>query len=160
MASLALCLSFVMGSEHTWTPVHAAVPQCTLTPGLIRGTSKAFHHTQTPSAADCCTVCLATSKCAAFNWEPDKNRPRGVCYLQRDSSARTSPHNGTISGTPSSPLPPTTEVTVAVGHWYHTVDTGFKCWTIDASENRGWEQRNLSDPKLRYLAAASLPGGA
>ena len=31
-------------------------------------------------------------------------------------------------------------------------------WTIDASQNRGWEQRNLTDPKLLYLAAQSGGG--
>ena len=43
------------------------------------------------------------------------------------------------------------------GVYWHT-DPHFKSWNIDASPNRGWEVRNLSQPKLHYLAAASLPG--
>lgn len=51
------------------------------------------------------------------------------------------------------------EVTVSIiPHVYHNISTDFNCWTIDASENRGWEQRNLSDPKLLYLASQSKVG--
>ena len=44
----------------------------------------------------------------------------------------------------------------------NTVDDGFKTWNIDASPNRGWDRRDLSDPRLHslgkhlYLATSTL----
>eukprot|EP01052_Picozoa_sp_SAG31_P018193 SAG31_NODE_1278_length_9041_cov_3.415231_1_plen_2946_part_10 len=49
------------------------------------------------------------------------------------------------------------DVTVKAGVVART-DPGFKCWTIDSSADRQFFTRNLSDPQLHYLAAASLPG--
>ena len=67
-----------------------------------------------------------------------------------------------LAQAPTPPNPPNPSVTTAQvgisGNVYWRTDARFKSWNIDASENRGWEVRNLSQPKLRYLAAASLPG--
>ena len=45
----------------------------------------------------------------------------------------------------------TNGITNKVSRW-------FKSWNIDASPNRQWETRNLSDSLLHFLAAASEPG--
>ena len=62
-------------------------------------------------------------------------------------------------GPPGPPAPPAVlAATVTIGLLRHRIDPDFRCWTIDASINRGWEARNLADPKLQYLAKESRPG--
>lgn len=61
------------------------------------------------------------------------------------------------------PLPSPThhhfqQVTVDNRNVLSTVHPRFKSWNIDASANRGFFWRNLSDPQLHYLAKSSAPG--
>ena len=138
---------------------------CELHPGELLGSGRCYRNVKSKTVSECCDECKKDKRCAAFNWEP--HRAKGICYLQSDSyNARPSPHNGTISGLsnnpPSpgpSPNPPLSaaEVTISGQVYWHT-DPRFKSWNIDASPNRGWEVRNLSQPKLHRMAAASLPG--
>jgi hypothetical protein len=134
--------------------------------------------------ASCAAKCCAEHRCAAYAFRiaPDDdnaaitaaaplNSPRGNCWLKdndadghvdasRASATCRPPQPAPPPPSPGPPNPPIAAVSVEVsstGVYWHT-DRRFKSWNIDASPNRGWEVRNLSQPKLHYLAAASLPG--
>jgi hypothetical protein len=59
---------------------------------------------------------------------------------------------------PAPPAPPgPSHVTVDFGTIVNTVDERFVSFALDGSYNRGWFQRNLSNPKLRFLAKQLAP---
>ena len=121
--------------------------------------AKAYYSTSVPDVASCCSLCAsAAPACAAFTFEAHK----GVCYLKNNTDA-TLQREGAISGAmPAAPTPPPAPfdatVAVATAALRSTVDPGFKCWNIDASPNRQWDLRDLSDPLLHSLGRQSLPG--
>ena len=160
LRSAALLMTVVATCAHV--AVELAPPPAPSACGVLRhgvlfGSQHAFYHEKTQTAGACCDLCVSTQKCVAFNWEGDED---GTCYLQADAdNVRPSHKNNTISGSTLPPPPNVPTATVSVGdHVVHRTDPGFRSWTIDASPNRGWEQRNLSLPKLHYLAGASTPG--
>ncbi len=82
---------------------------------------------------------------------------RHECFLKNGTEGRRAGGSGTVSGVPApSPIPPPT-ITLWRGVISRT-DPFYKSWNIDASPNRQWDSRNLSDPILHYLASASEPG--
>lgn len=83
----------------------------------------------------------------------------GVCFLKNSTWASHS-QKGAVSGSfapPPAPTPTVASVTV-LPTVVNVVDEGFKTWNIDASPNREWDTRDLSQPLLHSLGQQSLPG--
>jgi hypothetical protein len=145
-----------------------ASTNCSLTKDRTVGSTKAFSHPGCDAVEECCKICADNPKCAAFNYEASESK----CFLQSDADDRgpAGVKPGAVSGIPNGPSPPSPSpspspriMKLALSKVYHHIDPNFKCWTIDASQNREWETRNLSqnapgNDKLYYLAKASLPG--
>lgn len=110
---------------------------------------------ESTSVGECCALCQKLPSCRAFTLEPPERR----CYLKSCANGSTpaAPGQGTVSGAP--PPAPIEPVLITAEYGVtNTVSRWFKSWNIDASPNRQWETRDLSDPLLHYLAAASEPG--
>lgn len=134
------------------------VPSCSLRllPDVKVGpASCTLGFNESASVGECCALCQKLPSCRAFTLEPAERR----CYLKSCANGSTpvSPEQGTVSGAP--PPAPLEPVLITAEHGVtNTVSRWFKSWNIDASPNRQWETRDLSDPLLHYLAAASEPG--
>jgi hypothetical protein len=111
-----------------------------------------------PSAEQCCNLCATTANCTVFTFEAAEQK----CYFKSadDSFSRFAPNatSGYIGTYPPTPAPPSTVSIVIEPRIINIIDEGFKCWNIDASPNRQFETRDLSDPYLTYLGKESLPG--
>ena len=110
---------------------------------------------ESTAAEECCALCQAHPLCVAFTLEPTERR----CYLKScaNGSAPAAPGRGTVSG--AQPPPPVEPVLITAEYGVsNIVSRWFKSWNIDASPNRQWETRDLSNPLLHYLATASQPG--
>ena len=107
------------------------------------------------TVAECCDGCQANSQCQTFTFEPSEGR----CFLKNCSTDRFF-RAGAVSGLPPPPPPaPITPLNITASYGVvNNVSRWFKSWNIDASPNRQWETRDLSDPKLHFLASASEPG--
>jgi hypothetical protein len=129
--------------------------QCTfkLDPGYIIGSSSYKTLPGCGSAAACCSRCSADKACSAFTYEPSWHE----CFLKNNTEGRRGGSSGTVSGAPPPPPLAAPVVTLQYGPISHT-GSHYKSWNIDASPNRQWDVRNLSDPQLHYLAGASEPG--
>jgi heparanase 1 len=124
-----------------------------LLPGVIIGPASYQNIGQCASVAACCAACGSSSSCQAFTYET----VRKECYLKNSTVGGGGGHRGAVSGRrPPPPLPPPV-VTLRPGV-VHTIDRHYKSWNIDASPNRQWDTRNLSEPLLHYLANGSEPG--
>jgi heparanase 1 len=138
-----------------------AATTCSLVNDTVLGTKAVtFNHSSQTSVEDCCDHCHATLNCRVFTFEPSSNG----CFLKSANDLSTF-RAGAISGTTGTfpptppPTPERTNVDITINpHVTNTIDPGFKCWNIDASPNRQWETRDLSDPFLSYLGKGSLPG--
>ena len=140
----------------------ASAPQCTpVVNGTVLGdkSNTIGRRERVQSPAHCCAACIAFAGCRAWTWEADD-----VCYL-KSSSAGAYGKSTAVSGClhpadcPAPPPPPRPGVAVAVhAAPVSRTDGGFKCWNIDASPNRQWETRDLSNPLLHSLGRQSLPG--
>lgn len=145
---------------------------CTVVTDYIVGSKPdTFAKDNGASADECCAHCRQLMGCKVYTYEPQKKGPgdghgAGTCYYKNGTSGGEY-RKGAISGClnmtdctgPSPPSVPITNarVDIAPGIVFRT-DGRFKSWNIDASPNREWDTRNLSDPKLVYLARESLPG--
>ena len=110
--------------------------------------SKAFARKSTRSYTACCKFCKQTDGCVAFTYEAQG--PGGAhCFLKNTTDGAHS-QAGAVSGSFEPPPPPTpTAARVAVlPTIVNVVDEGFKTWNIDASPNREWDTRDLSQPLL------------
>ena len=159
-----------------FAPRMAAAGSCHTVPGVvIGGRPGTFSHLPAASVAECCQRCQAAADsqgCALFTFEPKTTagKPDGGTCFMKNTTAGTgrTPRAGATSGcvtaaacaAPAPPPPARAQVRVQVdpGTAHNTIDPGFKCWNIDASSNRGWMKRDLSDPLLRSLGKLSLPG--
>ena len=119
---------------------------------VIGDKAHTYDHHIASSAQDCCLACNQSSACAAYTFETSE----GVCYLKSSAVAR-SPKQGAISGLKSSGGN-TFNMTLDDSRIAFTTLPQFKSWNIDASENREFFTRNLSNPELQYLAQHSMPG--
>eukprot|EP00729_Bicosta_minor_P021953 gene21953-2792_t len=158
---------FLVLASHMATSPSSNSNNCTIYQDKIIGSKRAFLRVTRSSVEECCSLCGNTAGCMSWNFE---SADRMTCYLQKDAGD-IKDKQGAVSGltphpsppTPSPPTPPhpsptppsPTPVEVELGTVFHTTDDDFYCWTIDASPDRGWEQRNLSDPMLHYLARHS-----
>lgn len=74
------------------------------------------------------------------------------CVAVRPGSGPPPPHSDPPA--PPGPPSPPRAVTVDLSHprtLIHTTDSRYVSFTLDGSYNRGWFQRNLSNPLLRFL---------
>lgn len=124
----------------------------TLAPGYIVGPSSYNDIPGCESVSACCSHCSADSACAAFTYEQAQQK----CFLKNSTVGRRQA-GGAVSGAPAPPPLVAPAITLRQGLISRT-DPHYKSWNIDASPNRQWDTRNLSDPQLHYLAAASEPG--
>jgi hypothetical protein len=147
-------------------PVSAST--CTVVLGTVVGArcTKAtctMGNSKCESSAECCDLCGTTKGCTAWTFE--STGTRGTCFL-KNSTVGSEPRAGAVSGCisaadcPKPPPPAQRQVSVFVDTRavLSRTDPGFKCWNIDASPNREWEKRDLSDPLLASLGRQSLPG--
>jgi hypothetical protein len=126
-----------------------------------RGTCT-LHNQRCASASQCCDLCVGYDGCTVWTFESAHG---GACFL-KNSTAGSDQRSGAVSGCvsaadcPPPPPPPQPHVTVRVDQTAirSRTDPGFKCWNIDASPNREWETRDLSNPLLASLGRQSLPG--
>jgi hypothetical protein len=105
------------------------------------------------TASACCALCSADHSCRAFTYELSRHE----CFLKNGTMGRRSGSNGTVSGVPPPPPLVAPVVTLKRGP-ISRINPSYKSWNIDASPNRQWDTRNLSDPLLHYLAGSSEPG--
>ena len=132
-----------------------------------------FRHNRSGSFEDCCVMCAGSAtppRCVAFTFEPGTGSSPGVCFLKSSGAPvahKPGARSGTVAAPPTTPpLPPpppppgnvTAVVSVSRGPELNRIDDGFKTWNIDASPNRGWDRRDLSNPTLRSLGRLSRPG--
>ena len=121
-----------------------------------------IRHVEVASSSACCTLCHSTIGCAVWTFESSSS---SLCWLKNGTAGTSIDRPGAISGCIDAaecagPPPPAVDVAVSVSTSValNVVDVGFKCWNIDASPNREWDTRDLSDPLLASLGRQSLPG--
>eukprot|EP00730_Choanoeca_flexa_P019632 TRINITY_DN9598_c0_g1_i2.p1 TRINITY_DN9598_c0_g1~~TRINITY_DN9598_c0_g1_i2.p1 ORF type:complete len:595 (+),score=113.64 TRINITY_DN9598_c0_g1_i2:94-1785(+) len=125
---------------------------CNLQHDIVLGDEHStFDRRSVSGAEDCCAACQASSGCGAFTFEPSN----GVCYLKH-SAWPLSSKSGAISGTVASSSG-SFNVTISDNVIFTTLPT-YKSWNIDASADRQFFTRNLSNAELHYLARHSAPG--
>ena len=114
-----------------------------------------YRRPKATSVGECCRLCSEDDKCVVFTFEANDE----TCYLKsdakdsRDKAGAVSGYGTNHTPTPAGP----THVTVG-SNVVNTVSELFKCWNIDASANRGFFVRTLSDPYLHNLGRQSQPG--
>eukprot|EP00041_Stephanoeca_diplocostata_P007397 m.105224 g.105224 ORF g.105224 m.105224 type:complete len:597 (-) comp16856_c0_seq3:464-2254(-) len=152
----ALCLSMIALGHGSRTSINQ-MQACNLVlvPGYIIGEKAYTRFGNVASVEDCCTRCAADpSACVAFTFESSEK----ACYLKNTTDSNTtSRKDGTVSGQPPPPPVAASLATISAGV-AHVTDPFFKSWNIDASPNREWDTRDLSNPALHYLANMSEPG--
>ena len=142
----------------------AASSTCTVVHDKVLG-SKAtnIRRVEAASSSACCTLCHSTIGCAVWTFESSSSS--SLCWLKNGTAGTSIDRPGAISGCIDAaecagPPPAAVDVAVSVSTSValNVVDVGFKCWNIDASPNREWDTRDLSDPLLASLGRQSLPG--
>ncbi len=158
-------LPLLLAAAQLMFAAPASASTCTVVLGTVVGAS-CTHATCTmrsskcESSAECCDRCGATKGCTAWTFEST-----GTCFL-KNSTVGSEQRAGAVSGCinaadcpkPPPPAQPQVSVFIDTSAVLSRTDPGFKCWNIDASPNREWETRDLSNPLLASLGRQSLPG--
>eukprot|EP00037_Helgoeca_nana_P025144 m.271247 g.271247 ORF g.271247 m.271247 type:complete len:616 (-) comp26872_c0_seq1:41-1888(-) len=170
MVGMAFALLSVAACAATGMPPTAS-PSCTVVDNMILGSKPVtIAHVDTKSAAECCQRCqeFQSARCTVWTWE-GRGNSKGTCFLKNSTLGAISKQgatSGCVSAAdcvlptppPSPPPNPNVRVEVDAASVLSRTDPGFKSWNIDASPNREWETRDLSNPLLASLGRQSVPG--
>ena len=97
------------------------------------------------SKGDCCSACASSTKCKYFTYDSTKS----TCSLKSENAPDTSRINpacssGFVGGDPPAPDPPAVVSVSVAGPVISRTEPSFVCWNLDASRNRQFFDRNLS----------------
>lgn len=144
---------------------------CTLSQGVHYDGNDVADPSKAAEASECCTACDKLESCYFFTFDSSNS----TCYLKNANAPDASHMDAkSTSGYPGT-SPPAPPAPTSVALRIDSLDTptsrtweGFLCWNIDASRNRQFFDRNLSQapgsspgPQLARQAAALArqPGG-
>ena len=141
--------------------------------GLELGTASIKTPNSAGTATACCLLCHATPECKIFSFSNKSNHPP-LCTLNTKFGNHNKTKSWATSGFVRGPAPPPpppapppsppptpgtidAAVHIAGGSTTFTVEPHYLSYTIDTSNERGFFQRDLTNPKLRWLARQLAP---
>ena len=154
--------------------VHAAPSPPAVCSILHRGLELGRHPITAPNTAStaalCCELCVATPACSVFSFSNKTVK----CTLNTKlggSKSKSWATSGVVRGSGPAPAPPgpappgpapapgslRASVHVAGGSSIFTVEPHYLSYTIDTSDERGFFARDLTNPKLQFLAKQLSP---